>query len=64
MAYKLTPLGKAVVFIGKWIALPLLFVLIGYSIIGPAFGGSKPAASNTAANSATPSTNTPDKNNS
>ena len=34
MARQLTPLGKAVVTILKWVAIPLLVAFIGYSL-GP-----------------------------
>jgi hypothetical protein len=39
MAVELTPLGKAVVFTGKWILVPLCAAFIGYVLIGPNIGG-------------------------
>lgn len=38
MAVVLTPLGKAVVGIGKWVVVPVIVGYIGYTFIGPRIG--------------------------
>jgi hypothetical protein len=40
MAIELTPLGKGVVIIVKWLIVPLFAAFIGYALIGPRIGGS------------------------
>ncbi|HLO98812.1 MAG TPA: hypothetical protein VK171_09485 [Fimbriimonas sp.] len=42
MAVVLTPLGKAVVGIAKWVVAPLIVAYIGYTFIGPRIGAKDP----------------------
>lgn len=39
MAVELTPLGKVVVGILKWIVVPVCAAFIGFALIGPRIGG-------------------------
>jgi hypothetical protein len=42
MAVVLTPLGKAVVGISKWLVVPVIVGYIGYAFIGPRIGAKDP----------------------